>query len=58
MNKHTGVFVTVMNRWILLFVVACFSQAANAVLKIDITEIRISPKLSVQILPAAENFHR
>ena len=27
-----------MNRWILLFFVACFSQAANAVLKIDITE--------------------
>ncbi len=29
---------TVMNRWIILFVFACFSQAANAVLKIDITE--------------------
>ena len=27
-----------MNRWILLFVFACFSQTANAVLKIDITE--------------------
>jgi TolB protein len=27
-----------MNRWILFFVFACFSQAANAVLKIDITE--------------------
>ena len=27
-----------MNRWILLLFVACFSQAANAVLKIDITE--------------------
>ena len=38
MNEHTGVFVTVMNRWILLFFVACFSQTANAVLKIDITE--------------------
>ena len=30
--------MTVMNRWILLFVIACFSQAANAVLKIEITE--------------------
>lgn len=38
MNEHTGVYVTVMNRWIILFFVACFSQAANAVLKIDITE--------------------
>ncbi len=27
-----------MNRWILLFVFACFSHTANAVLKIDITE--------------------
>jgi len=27
-----------MNRWILLFVFVCFSQTANAVLKIDITE--------------------
>lgn len=38
MNEYTGVFATVMNRWILLFFAACFSQAANAVLKIDITE--------------------
>jgi TolB protein len=38
MNENTGVFATVMNRWILLFFVAGFSQAANAVLKIDITE--------------------
>jgi TolB protein len=27
-----------MKRWILLFLLACFSQTANAVLKIDITE--------------------
>ena len=38
MNASTGALVTLMNRWILLFVFACFSQAANAVLKIDITE--------------------
>ena len=30
--------MTVMNRWIFLFAIACFSQAANAVLKIEITE--------------------
>jgi TolB protein len=28
----------VLNRWILLLFIVCFSQAANAVLKIDITE--------------------
>ena len=38
MNERDGVFVTVMNRWIIILFVACFSQAANAVLKIDITE--------------------
>jgi len=38
MNVFTGVLITVMNRWILLFFIACFSQTANAVLKIDITE--------------------
>lgn len=27
-----------MNRWIVLFLIACFSQSANAVLRIDITE--------------------
>jgi TolB protein len=27
-----------MNRWIIFFICVCFSQAANAVLKIDITE--------------------
>lgn len=34
----TGVVNTVINRWILLSVVVCFSHTANAVLKIDITE--------------------
>ncbi len=38
MNERAGVFITVMNRWIILFFMACFSQTANAVLKIDITE--------------------
>ena len=38
MNALTGARLTLMNRWILFFVFACFSQAANAVLKIDITE--------------------
>ena len=38
MNARTGVFVTAMNRWIILFLIACFSQSANAVLKIEITE--------------------
>ena len=38
MNDYTGVFITVMNRWILMLLIACFSQAANAVLKIEITE--------------------
>ena len=38
MKARTGASVTVMNRWILLLVFACFSTTANAVLKIDITE--------------------
>ena len=38
MSANTGELVTVMNRWILLLAIICFSQTANAVLKIDITE--------------------
>ena len=38
MNDFTGVFITVINRWIVMLLIACFSQAANAVLKIEITE--------------------
>ncbi len=38
MKACIGVDITVMNRWILLFFITCFSHSANAVLKIDITE--------------------
>ena len=55
MNERTGVFFTVMNRWIILFFVACFSQAANAVLKIDITE-GIEGATPIVTPPATGNF--